>query len=100
MSEKMFPLMKPHDRKKHEMWDILKAPRSVPWAFLAPHEEQAQRNHSQSLARLASRGGLDAGEILAIVTGKKWSEISKNYEYNIRTLMGLLDKYGETNATE
>lgn len=40
---------------------------SVPWAFLAPHEKQAQRNHSQTLARLAERGGLSPREALLVV---------------------------------
>jgi hypothetical protein len=31
-------------------------PLTVPWDFLAPHEAQAQRNHSQTLKRLAERG--------------------------------------------
>lgn len=35
----------------------------VPMAILS--EEQAQANHSQSLARLAERGGLGLGEIVA-----------------------------------
>lgn len=40
---------------------------SVPWALIAPHERQAQRNHSQSLERLAERGGLASCEMLAVL---------------------------------
>lgn len=40
---------------------------SVPWEVMAPHESQAQRNHSQSLQRLAERGGLGTGEAWCIV---------------------------------
>ena len=43
---------------------------SVPWAFVAPHEEQAKHNHgNQSLERLAQRGGLAPSELVATVCG-------------------------------
>lgn len=48
-------------------------PRSVPWDFLAPHEAQAQKNHSQTLKRLSERGGLCPREILSVLDGKSWS---------------------------
>lgn len=44
----------------------------VPFAMLAPHEAQAQRNHGQTLGRLAQRGGLDAAEALDILDGRRW----------------------------
>lgn len=47
---------------------------SVPWEFIAPHEAQAQRNHDQTLQRLAERGGLSAKEMLAVVTGRHWMQ--------------------------
>jgi len=40
---------------------------TVPWAFLAPHEAQAIKNHDQDLATLARRGGLGVKEMLAVV---------------------------------
>jgi hypothetical protein len=43
----------------------------VPWAFIAPHEGQAQRNHSQTLDRLAQRGGLDPDEALRVISRRK-----------------------------
>ncbi len=42
---------------------------SVPWAFIAPHEDQALRNHGQSLKQLAERRGLTAAEALHVVQG-------------------------------
>lgn len=30
----------------------------IPWEVIAPHEAQAHKNHSQSLERLAARGGI------------------------------------------
>lgn len=47
----------------------------LPWALIAPHEAQAQANHSQSLERLAQRGGLSFCEAAAILEDRKWSKI-------------------------
>lgn len=44
----------------------------IPWALIAPHENQAQRNHGQSLERLAQRGGLAACEAIDIIEGRGW----------------------------
>lgn len=46
------------------------ARRSVPWAWLAPFEQQARANHDQTLKRLAERGGLSPGELFCAVHGK------------------------------
>jgi hypothetical protein len=51
------------------------APSSVPWDFVAPFEAGAQRNHSQSLARLAQRGGLSVSELLAVIENRGWERI-------------------------
>lgn len=42
---------------------------SVPWEVVAPHESMAQKNHQQSLKRLAERGGLSPGEAWCVVSG-------------------------------
>jgi hypothetical protein len=42
-------------------------------ALIAPHEKWAQRNHSQSLQRLAERGGLGWCEALAVLENRRWS---------------------------
>lgn len=42
-------------------------PTSVPWDSVAVHDERARRNHGQSLAQLAGRGGLTPRELLAVV---------------------------------
>lgn len=49
--------------------------KSIPMLLLMPYERQAVRNHSQSLQRLAERGGLSAGEILGIIRGINWGEL-------------------------
>lgn len=80
---KMFPIMLHSDRDTTRLGSIGLARKRgtpyvcvcVPWEMLAPHEAQAQRNHSQSLQRLAERGGLSAGECLAVLEGKGWHNI-------------------------
>jgi hypothetical protein len=42
---------------------------ALPWDMIAPHEKTALRNHGQDLEMLHSRGGLDAGEALAVLNG-------------------------------
>ncbi|WP_062390790.1 hypothetical protein [Pseudomonas abietaniphila] len=49
--------------------------KQVPMQLLRPYEEQALRNHSQSLQRLAERGGMNACEILGIIRGLRWSQL-------------------------
>jgi hypothetical protein len=49
--------------------------KSIPMVLLMPYEEQALRNHSQSLQRLAERGGMGPTEILGIVRGLRWSQL-------------------------
>lgn len=61
-------------RGQKEAWTKLGCPRTVPWDFLRPHEQQALDNHSQSLHKLAERGGLGPAEMLAIVEGKSARE--------------------------
>lgn len=48
----------------------------VPWDLIEPHEAQAQRNHSQSLARLSERGGLGACEAVAILEDRPHRRMS------------------------
>lgn len=44
-------------------------PSSIPWKMIEPCEAQAQRNHDQSLTRLAERGGLSPVEAYAVLRG-------------------------------
>jgi hypothetical protein len=50
-------------------------PLSIPWELIAPHEAQAQRNHSQTLKRLAERGGLSACEAVAVLEDRPWEKM-------------------------
>jgi hypothetical protein len=70
----------------------------VPWDMLAPHEAGAVANHGQTLTRLAERGGLDAGEALALLEGKRWRDISDNWAENNRRLAVLIFRWMSTHA--
>jgi hypothetical protein len=61
-----------NDRERREHPDC---PRSIPWDVIAPHEAQAQKNHSQTLERLANRGGLHPKEIVAVMLDRPWREM-------------------------
>ncbi len=78
---KRFPIH-PCDRKKIA---------SVPWSFVADHEAQAQHNHSQSLTRLAERGGLSLCELLAVRTDRDYYAVPaydrEHAEEIIRTML-------------
>lgn len=57
---------------------IMDDPRwTIPWDLIAPHEAQAQRNHSQSLERLAERGGLSSCEAMAVIENRLYYSLSK-----------------------
>ena len=42
--------------------------------MIEPHEPQALRNHGQTLAQLAGRGGLGASEAVAILRDVPWRD--------------------------
>lgn len=60
------PLRKLLAMSEQRMFPILGA-KSVRWELLAPHEAQAVKNHGQSLARLAERGGLSPAEAYCVL---------------------------------
>lgn len=57
-------------RRRGERLVIVK---SVPLAmFDGMSERQSERNHQQTLARIRERGGFDAGEVVAVLSGQSW----------------------------
>lgn len=70
---------------------------SIPWAILAPHEQQAQRNHRQSLKQLAERGGLAVSEAIAIINGLRWGTVA-NCEANDLLLINMVREWRAANA--
>lgn len=65
---RLFPILYDRRDRSSDMFIVANIPREM----LAPHEAQAQRNHSQSLQRLADRGGLSACEALAVLENREW----------------------------
>ncbi len=65
-----FPLLLGHGKERARLL-ALGCPTDVPWALVAPHEAQALRNHSQTLQRLAERGGLSPFELMRVVEGRR-----------------------------
>ncbi|MFC6743362.1 hypothetical protein [Methylobacterium tardum] len=48
----------------------------LPWELFASDvtEQACERNHGQSLADIARRGGFDAGEAICVLTGQHWRD--------------------------
>lgn len=55
---------------------IIGTSESIPYELIAPHEEQAIKNHGQTLQRLAERGGLDWIESLAVLEDREFKRMS------------------------
>lgn len=65
----MFPIMHGYGDLA-DRYQELGCPKEVPWEMMVPHESQAKSNHGgQSLAKLASRGGLSPVELANVLTG-------------------------------
>lgn len=71
----------------------------IPWAFIAPHEAQALRNHGQTLNRLAERGGLAACEAIDIIEGRKWGSAKPCIE-NEHYLINLVRAWRATQSAD
>lgn len=91
---KRFPVLMPFEREHVAMLKRLNFPKSVPWDFLAPHEKQARSNHDQSLRTLASRGGLDPREMLAVISDRRWDDFRRvSMEDAAKQVISLLEEY-------
>jgi hypothetical protein len=75
MSARDFPIMAVRNGRRANRFDFV-----VPWDLLAPHEAQADRNHQQTLERLAERGGLSAREALAVVEDRPLGDCLEDEE--------------------
>jgi hypothetical protein len=77
---KMFPLLFGY-RIKEEIESVINAGGTsiviaLPWSMIEPHERQAIKNHSQTLARLAERGGLAPCEACAILDDREYRDMA------------------------
>src|SRR5208337_3842932 len=82
-----FPVLWTWRREEREAWIRLGCPEDVPWSLLAPHEAQARRNHDQTLARLAERGGLCPSEMVDVIEGRGWDSTKSDREAIPRLLV-------------
>ena len=85
MKNRRFPvLMSTKDRKEFE-----DCPESILWSDIEPHTWQAYKNHGQSLARLAERGGLGPDELVAIFERRTWHSMPMRDAINrLKQLIG------------
>jgi hypothetical protein len=49
----------------------------IPWSVIAGHEQQARKNHYQTLERLAERGGLSPAEAVAIIEDRPYRHMDQ-----------------------
>lgn len=64
---KWFPILKPGTDA-----------RAVPWDLVEKHRVQIEKNHYQTLERLAERGGLSWAELVAAMAGKSYQAMFRN----------------------
>lgn len=79
------PVHSAHKYKKY----FVECPLEIPMNLL--NEEWAQNNHSQTLKRLAERGGLDPTEILANIERRDWKKI--DVVEALKQLLDYLERY-------
>ncbi|MBP2232551.1 hypothetical protein J2847_005880 [Azospirillum agricola] len=62
-------------------------PKGIPWRIVSAHEKQAVANHSQTLERLAHRGGLCPTELVAVLEDRPWRRM--DLEVAIKQIQNL-----------
>jgi len=92
-----FPVLWPYRTDAVRSMKAQGCPKAVPWSLLAPHEARARRNHSQSLERLAERGGLSPAEMVDVIRGLPWD--TTRSENAVPILLQMLREH-EASATE
>lgn len=51
---------------------------TIDWALVEDHQRQAYKNHRQTVARLAERGGLSWCELHAVLHNREWQKMDEN----------------------
>jgi hypothetical protein len=69
-----FPVLRSTQRERFYL------PGFVRFAYLKHHEDQAKKNHNQTLERLADRGGLSPQELYAVAHDMAWDAVSIDEE--------------------
>lgn len=65
--------------------------RAVPWNVVQDHEARAMSNHSQTLDRLAQRGGMSPTEMLKIIQDEDLFPFNEDPEAELK-LIGIIAK--------
>jgi hypothetical protein len=94
--EKRFPILFQCRTPQEERALRAVAPRSVPWGFVTEHERQCQRNHSQTVQRLAERGGLSPAELVHVLRDEQWDLELKDLDA-VPELLRRLDEWTAKN---
>lgn len=85
-----------------KLFPILRNPQfHLPWEAIALHEAQAQKNHGQTLKRLAERGGLNFSEACSVMEDRpwamyKWTTDNPPKDIDKYVLLGVLSRMGYT----
>ena len=87
---KLFPLLASGGHKVQQQLEELGCPRIVPWSLVAPHQQQAQHNHGQSLETLAQRGGLAANELVAVLEDRAFEQPYMTEKQAVPRLLELM----------
>lgn len=88
---KQFPVLNQQNCRPRERKQM---PRDVPWEFAEQFRAQAERNHGQTLERLAERGGLSPEEMWLAAHGYRLSRIRDISEQQaIDWLNGQIEKW-------
>lgn len=74
MAAEAFPILQDYrwHYRRRDGQDIPECPDSMPWGLIEPHDEQAKKNHGQSLRRLSERGGLAPSEAVAVLENRHY----------------------------
>ena len=79
---------------QHPEW-----PRSVPLAMMEAVESNCKCNHSQSVERLAQRGGMSYKEILWALMGCEWKEVgSMTTEEAANAVMKMVEEWNKAST--
>jgi len=64
------------EKREARHFPVMDGP-SIPWSIIARYERQAQKNHGQTLERLAERGGLSVSEAIAVLSNMQWRDVPR-----------------------
>lgn len=68
-------------------------PARIPWHIIAGHESQCQKNHYQTLERIAQRGGFSPAEALAVIENRPWHRMDPQAAVDrLNELVALAEK--------